>query len=129
MTEGKISPHAGRELSLMLAGKKPAAMFGYEKDCPMDGREGDVFFAHVRAGTFVHRWHICPAWGVEHHYFSLPDETWRIAVLQMLAIDKSTDGRMLKWLGADAFFGLTGRLLGYSARDVDAYVAGRNGPC
>ena len=85
---GKDRPynlHTNRELGLMLAGKKPLAVFSDGADCFPDvvNRYLRMFNAHVAAGRMVRRDHFSPP--SEHRVFTLhtvlfalPGEEWRI---------------------------------------------------
>lgn len=84
--------HTNRELGLMLAGKKPLAMFvdgaGRFPECVL--RYLRMFDRHVALGRFVRRDHLSDAFGayVSHRIlFALPEEAWRID--EMIALKES----------------------------------------
>lgn len=102
--------HTNRELGLMLAGRKPLAMFVDGK-----GRFPDVlvrylklFDRHVASGQFVRRDHfsLYQERNVELHriFFAVPEEVWRIDA--MIELKSST-----RW--SPALERREGELLGY----------------
>src|SRR5438128_1255759 len=92
-SEDGTAPHEGRELELMLAGRKPLAMFveivPYESGIIPD----EEFAPHVAAGRIVMREVFktdlrLPAsvrdGRVRHVLYALPNEAWRIDAMLLL---------------------------------------------
>jgi hypothetical protein len=80
--------HTNRELGLMLAGKKPLAVFGDGVGCfpAVIVRYLKLFDRHVAAGRIVRKDHFSPPEQDRdyiHHriLFALPDEEWRIEAM------------------------------------------------
>jgi hypothetical protein len=116
-----VGPHERRELKLMLAGKKPAAMFG-EAVQFRDILSEDDFAPHVAAGRIVKREYY---WDdpVSGHsfvgiYYALPGEEWRIDALHELRMIVHRKSR--RWTDEDEFS--TGRLLGYTDEEIAAFL-------
>lgn len=117
-----IGPHEGRELELMLAGKKPLAMFN--DDLPEGMEPPEIAFdAYVAEGRFVKAEIIFPVdafpdTGLRYYFYALPREEWRmvrmIEILRGIFVDRvpSTDELEIE----------TGRLLGYAETDISAFL-------
>lgn len=116
-----IGPHNLRELELMLAGAKPAAMFSDAITCRDIIPEED-FAPHVAAGRIVKREVILKS--LDHHpdsiciYYALPGEEWRIDALH--AICEALHFKRRRPTLQDHID--HGRLLGYSADEIAAYI-------
>jgi hypothetical protein len=116
---GKIKPHEGRELELMLAGKKPLARFAIEHKTPRAHAKSEAAFRpHVERGTVL-RFQFNGD-GFDRIYYCLPTEEWRVKLLEL--IDKALE------LGVHDFtiydlHRIDGTLLGYSKADIEAFVA------
>ena len=80
-----IGPHEGRELELMLAGKKPLAMFN--DDWPAELERPEIAFdSHVAEGRFVKSVVVFPVPPsnppqLRYYFYALPGEEWRISRL------------------------------------------------
>lgn len=103
----------------MLAGTKPAAMFG-EAVQFRDILPEDDFAPHVAAGRIVKREYY---WSNADHsfveiYYALPDEEWRIDRLHDLHL--VVRNKLRPWTADDERE--TGRLLGYTEAEVDAFL-------
>jgi hypothetical protein len=114
-----VGPHELRELELMLAGTKPAAMFG-EAVQFRDIIPEDDFAPHVAAGRILKREYY---WDDANHtfveiYYALPGEEWRIDALHELHL--VVQNKLRPWTAADERE--TGRLLGYTDAEVDAFL-------
>jgi hypothetical protein len=123
--------HTGRELELMLAGKKPLAMF-YADIRWLPNEEiipEERFARHVNTGEFVRGeteipgpYH--PVWKrdirTKFVFYALKDEAWRIPAM-ILAIN--VQGKVSGPGPNEALDRITGALLGYSDEEVDAYCA------
>jgi len=123
---GRATSHDGRELELMLAGAKPAAMFcDRVPDGPGIARAAAAFAPHVAAGRVVeHRSdHRRPDGRVAQHrvVYTLPGEEWRAAALHALH-ERLYAGRGTWSLGYEAEVSL---LLGYSGEEARRHVEGR----
>lgn len=118
----EIGPHEGRELSLMLTGQKPLARFS-EAVAARDRLPEALFAPHVASGRIVKREypHTDRATGISAItiYYALPAEEWRIAAL--LEIDTAIISRARA--ATDADDRETGRLLGYTDAEIDAFMA------
>ena len=77
--------HTNRELGLMLAGKKPLAVFvdGRDRFPEVVSRYLRLFDRHVASGTITRFDHFSKAsWGECHHiFFALPGEEWRFQAM------------------------------------------------
>ncbi len=118
----RLGPHEGRELELMLAGKKPLALF-YDTvpECGVIPEE--EFAPHVQSGKVVERERIFPSSKgskteptppVRVVFYALPEEVWRIdqalslmeeVLFQKGRPNEEDDARM-------------GRLLGYTEGEI-----------
>ncbi|PJI39600.1 hypothetical protein [Ferrovibrio sp.] len=116
-----VGPHSLRELDLMLAGTKPAAMFG-EAVQFRDIIPEDDFAPHVAAGRIVRREYYWDDKESGHSfveiYYALPGEEWRIDALHELNLVVQEKRRC--WTAADERE--TGRLLGYTDAEVEAFL-------
>jgi hypothetical protein len=122
---GEIGPHEGRELELMLSGKKPMAMF--TEVLPVESQIPEQEFAeYVESGKIVKREVFEPGPRLPGHpeetkirrvLYALPTETWRIDAMIMLS---EVYQRHPGWdAGLER---MIGSLLGYEAEDVEAFV-------
>jgi hypothetical protein len=114
--------HTNRELRLMLAGKKPLAVFADGQGCFPDNlvRYLRHFDRHVQSGRLVRRDHITPPSGdrtfaVHTILFSLPGEEWRIDEMIKLRLGSDT------WSAAHER--REGELLGYEDWMNDIWAA------
>jgi len=103
----------------MLAGSKPAAMFG-EAIQFRDIIPEDDFAPHVAAGRIVKREYY---YSDANHtfveiYYALPGEEWRIDALHDL--DLVVQEKRRPWTAADERE--TGRLLGYTDAEINAFL-------
>lgn len=117
-----IGPHEGRELELMLAGKKPLAMF--HDDIPDDMEPPEVSFDfYVKKGRLVKQEIVLPISPqtestLRYYFFSLPGEEWRMARLIEIQRGFFEDGvQTTPELEIEI-----GRLLGYDDTDVQAFI-------
>lgn len=117
-----VGPHEERELELMLAGKKPLAMFN--DDLPPGMEPPEVTFdPHVRAGRFIKRELVVsgvagfPA-GFRYYFFALPGEEWRID--RMIEINRGLfEGKVRTTPELETEIG---RLLGYDEADIQVFL-------
>jgi len=105
----------------MLAGSKPAAMFGEAIQFRDILPEAD-FAPHVAAGRIVKRGYY---WGDKESghsfveiYYALPGEEWRIDALHDLSL--IVRNKLRAWTAEDERE--TGCLLGYTESEVDAFL-------
>ena len=105
----------------MLAGTKPAAMFG-EAIQFRDSIPEDDFAPHVASGRIVKREYYWDDKASGHTfveiYYALPGEEWRIDALHELDLIARNKSR--KWTDAD--HAETGRLLGYTDDEIRTYL-------
>ena len=118
-----IGPHEGRELELMLAGKKPLAMFYEAVVLPVsDFYPKEDFMPHVEAGTFIRRDEIYPSRHSDipaHNvYYALAREAWRLEEIHQLQAGLFIDGK--PWTAEDDR--KIGQLLGYSESEIEAWL-------
>ncbi|MEK9970832.1 MAG: hypothetical protein VW600_16970 [Ferrovibrio sp.] len=117
-----VGPHSLRELELMLAGSKPAAMFS-EAVQFRDIIPEDDFAPHVAAGRIIKREYVWDDRESGHSfievYYALPGEEWRIDALHELDLIARSKSR--KWTDADD--AATGHLLGYSEDEIAAFLS------
>lgn len=116
-----IGPHELRELDLMLAGTKPAAMFGEAVQFREIIPEAD-FAPHVAAGRIVKRDYYWDDKESGHTfveiYYALPGEEWRIDALHELNL--VAYNKLRPWTPDDDRE--IGRLLGYTDAEIDAFL-------
>ncbi len=116
-----VGPHELRELELMLAGTKPAAMFG-EAIQFRDILPEDDFAPHVAAGRIIKREYYWDDKESGHSfveiYYALPGEEWRIDALHDLHL--IVQNKLRPWTAEDDRE--TGRLLGYTDAEVEAFL-------
>lgn len=114
--------HIDRELELLLAGKKPLAMFPGlgEADVIYDRK---AFANAVRRGWLKRRRVVqtTPDGPWIHVFYARPGHAWRLAASVMVATGR---------LGRQYYFNAThdiriGRLLGYPERQIRAFIKGR----
>lgn len=120
-TNGKIAPHHGLELELMLAGKKPLAKFA--ADNGITAKElGDAGFApYVQSGQ-IKQFTVKQHDGfVEWRIYCLPGEEWR-AKLCVLMIEKGSDPYFRALFDEDDLHRIDGTLLGYEKSDVEFFI-------
>ena len=116
--------HLGRELEMMLAGRKPLALFYDDADDPAGGIPEDRFAPHVAAGTLVKGELVLtladPQLGgagrVRYVLYALPAEQWRIPAA-ILAIQTRFQVNALADEGLER---LLCALLGYSDQETAA---------
>ena len=78
--------HTNREFGLMIASRKPMAVFvdGQDRFPEVVRRYIRLFDRHVTAGRFCRRDHLAPGAGGQSYtahwiFFTLPDQEWRVA--------------------------------------------------
>jgi hypothetical protein len=118
-----IGPHEGRELELMLAGKKPLAMFYEGLTLPIsDFYPEEDFLQHVKSGALIRREEIYKSPRHEipclYVYYALPGEEWRIEEIHRLNYDGLVGGR--PW--TEEHEQKIGYLLGYSESEISAWL-------
>jgi len=119
-----VGPHEERELEMLLAGSKPLAMFSDEKAWGFDF--GEVRFdKHVESGELVKASEMGEPGkdgiALRRVYYARPEAAWRIPVLQALIREpypRDADE-------AAAVEELTGKLLGYSDQEIQAFLRWR----
>jgi hypothetical protein len=128
MTDLEASNHTGRELELMLAGKKPLAMF-YAEVSELPWEElipEEAFSPYVQAGRFVRVETYYPggymdALGREarfkYVFFAPLEEAWRIRAIMLLK--QSFQESNCTW--NEALERIECSLLGYSKEETDAW--------
>jgi hypothetical protein len=123
-----IGPHEGRELELMLAGKKPLAMFNDDWPAEMEPPE-IIFDPYVALGRFVKLERFVPTSAykngqLHYYYYALPGEEWRIT--RMIEIQRRiTELRLPTTPELEIE---TGQLLGYDEADIQVFVNRWFGP-
>lgn len=121
-----IGPHEDHELELMLAGKKPLAMFT-ELSPVETGLIPDAEFApFVKSGRIIMREAFEPTPSLPGHaeklfvrrvLYALPEETWRIDAMLLVC---QVVNRLQRW--DEGLERVTGKLLGYSEHQIDKFV-------
>jgi hypothetical protein len=121
--------HTGRELELMLAGKKPLAMF-YDEVSHLPNEEiipEAAFAPYVSNGQFVREEHFVEGAydprlkrnvRVLYVFFAHREEAWRIPAM---ILSMSTRSRVQN--PNEALDRLEGALLGYTEQEIDDYCA------
>ncbi|WP_299440446.1 hypothetical protein [uncultured Rhodospira sp.] len=116
-----VGPHEGRELTLMLAGEKPLAMFCDIVPSPYAWPDA-AFDPHVASGRLVKDEIFTQTpdgrHTVRHLYYALPGEAWRIQEAHALSLQHCDRGSAA---AADACARI-GRLLGYREEDIQAFL-------
>ena len=119
-----IGPHQGKELGLMLAGKKKLAVFG--DIIPDDGEINETiipenaFAPHVFSEQIIRIEKII-SYGDQKHKavcFTLPGEEWRAHFY--LWYQERLFSKMHKYAPSDEF--ILGALLGYKDEDIRDYL-------
>jgi hypothetical protein len=109
---GRIGPHEGRELELMLAGRKRLAFF-------QDWVPEEDFAPHVASGRIVMARRQEAGWPFPHTYYALAEHAGLIDDLhRALVAARRATGE--EW---DALEYEIGALLGYTREDVEAFLA------
>ena len=136
MIDPAAANHTGRELELMLAGKKPLAMFYAEiGELPDDELIPEERFAtYVVSGQFVRGETMVEAAyhpalkrnvKVKYVFYALRSEAWRIpAMILAMDVHKKVPGPRPN----EALDRITGALLGYTEAEMDAYCASYRPP-
>ncbi|MHA1539354.1 MAG: hypothetical protein ACTSXQ_02645 [Alphaproteobacteria bacterium] len=118
----EIGPHEGKELKLMLAGKKPMAMFrgvGPDIECfPLDDFEpyvktGEIFMKQFEGKAETPK-------GIMRRlytYYTLPNEKWRIDEMIKIQDDIKNNPRFDLVLERKI-----GQLLGYTEYETDQFI-------
>ena len=116
-----VGPRELRELELMLAGTKPAAMFG-EAIQFRDIIPEEDFAPHVAAGRIIKREYYWDDKESGHSfveiYYALPGEEWRIDALHELNL--VVQNKLRPWTNDEEIS--TGRLLGYTDDEINAFL-------
>jgi hypothetical protein len=118
-----VGPHEGRELELMLAGKKPLAMFSEAIVLPLsDFYPEKDFMEHVSLGTLIRRDEIYRprdgAIACQYVYYALPHEVDRIDKIHNLMCEVWENGRKV----TEDDERMIGRLLGYTDSEITAFL-------
>ena len=117
-----IGPHEGKELALMLAGEKPAAMFN--DDIPESFEPPEIIFApYVENGQIIKcEAEICYSQqghrNLRNYFYALPGEEWRID--RLIEIQRSLHEKgepTTREIEAEI-----GHLLGYQEQDIQTYL-------
>jgi hypothetical protein len=117
--KGKIKPHEGRELALMLAGKKPLARFALEHKAPDALAASEAAFRpHVTRGK-LQRFQFNGA-EFDRIYYCRPTEEWRVKLLEL--IDSALEAGVHNFTIYD-LHRIDGAMLGYSKADVEHFIA------
>jgi len=122
--------HTGRELDLMLAGRKPLAMFYAElSELPEEGLIPELAFApYVESNRFLREASVVDGGyseilkrptKVKYVYFASPEEAWRIRATILLKAAFSEAN--CHW--SEALERIECHLLGYSKEETDAWCA------
>lgn len=118
---GRISPHAGKELELLLSGAKPMAMFS--QDANLDRADvGDMAMRpYVENGRLIYRQITYPGTGVVRHYYAQPEEAWRIKAMHVLQKNYRRRHPFASFDRHD-YYRMVGFLLGYEKADIDYFI-------
>ena len=119
MSKGKLGPHQGKELELLLSGKKPIAMIE-----PCRWREFSKYVENGVLNTMpiaVLRSRISKRRGTDILYF-LPGEEWRAAMLQTIYNNIVNEDRLMTTEDHTTI----GKLLGYSDADIKTFLDAKN---
>jgi len=117
--QGRIKPHEGSELALMLKGTKPLARFAIEHKTGDTLAEIETAFRpHVERGTFL-RFQF-KGEEFDRLYYCLPTEEWRVKLLEL--IDTALEAGVHEFSIYD-LHRIDGTLLGYSKKDIEYFIA------
>ncbi len=117
-----IGPHNGRELELMLSGRKPLAIFSAEPGMAPEHVGDSGFARHVERGEILFFSWVEPHFGIEWRAYCLPTEEWR-AKLCLLLWKMDSDGTRRDVFTPADLSRLHGTLLGYSKEDIELFIA------
>lgn len=110
----------GRELMLMLSGRKPLAYFSYFDGDPLSSIIDQPFDRHVANGELEYRQHRLrlreKAEFVNYAIYTLPTEAWRADAL-ILLLEAGEKGGWCPGMER-----VVGSLLGYTDEENDAYL-------
>ncbi len=114
-------PHEGKELELMMQGKKPLAMIELHREPP---EKQDIWDKLIRSERVVHRQGVTietPQDEGRHDtdFIALPDEAWRIDSIQNIYHEINRTDNMTDNDHIDI-----GNLLGYSEADIRHFITG-----
>jgi hypothetical protein len=121
-----IGPHEDRELELMLAGKKPLAMFTELSPIETGLIPEAEFAPYVSSGRVVMREALEPANGAQESLqgvsirrvlYALPGEVWRIEAMLLVC---QVANRLARW--DEGLERVIGKLLGYEDRQIEAFI-------
>lgn len=116
-----VGPHEGRELQLMLSGKKPLAMFADAVGSTCLPPEAD-FAPHVAKGTFVRREEIYRSTDTDVAlrcvYFARREEGWRVEALHRI----QERLHVFREPSSPDTEREIGRLLGYSDAEIHQFL-------
>jgi hypothetical protein len=112
--------HTNRELILMLAGKKPLAVFSevVPEDIGLDLIPEHYFAKYVDCGRFIKRevFLSFEERTIRSVFYALPEESWRIDAYLLLK-------KVVRRVGlSEGFERMEGTLLGYDDQQNDAYI-------
>lgn len=121
----EVGPHEGRELDLMLAGKKPMAYFSEFLFADFEWPDAE-FDPYVKTGQIVKREFIeyssykGAQKEVRFLYFALPSAAGRIEEAHRIRMADLKTRDPVESKKADIAFG---RLLGYTEHEINTYLA------
>ena len=115
---GKIGPHEGFELDLLLKGEKPLAKFTVEGLDP--DYEAQFELAINRGEILGFKFPSDRDRRLDRRYYCLPGEEWRVKLLELLY--GQTSEHILNKFTEEELHRLDGALLGYSSADIDAFI-------
>jgi hypothetical protein len=121
-----IGPHEDRELELMLNGQKPLAMFTEISPIETGVIPEDEFAPFVQSGRLIMREVFEPTQGmpgrpeklfIRRVLYAFPEEVWRIEAILLVC---EIVARLQRW--DEGLERVTGKLLGYSDRQIDVFI-------
>lgn len=117
-----MSSHIGQELAYMLAGTKPLAGFAQEAGMERSQVVPDGFDKAVAQGRLMYQVTGTHITGSFHHYFSLPDEAWRMRVMARYDDHDFLSGKGHAYFSYVDDQRFRGYMYGYAADDVEIFV-------
>ncbi|WP_421398543.1 hemin receptor [Agrobacterium fabrum] len=113
--------HSGRELELMMLGKKPMAMFIADDSVPPDKIGDAEFRPYVENGQIIKNVYRNDELKFESRCYCLPSEEWR-GKLKNFLFQSSCEGKLPPTFTSDDKARIDGILLGYTKESIERHI-------